>query len=90
MTQPPEVYGYNMIYDSHFDILNQDSIEYIHDYFDQKQKQQDQTESLTAVELQIKSNDSIYNVNSIGFVIKIIIFMIFLLILWNFINSKNN
>jgi hypothetical protein len=78
-----------MVFDTDYDILNQGSIDYIKQYFDQKQ-QYDMMQTMNDTNLHIKKNDqSAFSVNSIGFSISLIILFLFIMILWNFIYNKN-
>ncbi len=84
-----DIIGYSMVFDTDYDILNQGSIDYIKQYFDQKQ-QYDMMQTMNDTNLHIKKNDqSAFSVNSIGFSISLIILFLFIMILWNFIYNKN-
>lgn len=85
----PEIYGYNVIYDQDYDILNQGSVNYIKKYFDNKEKEVESNiinSIISPTTHTRKSSD--YSVNSTIFFIKIVIFILFVWILWDFINIK--
>jgi hypothetical protein len=84
-TPQSDISGYNLVFDSDYDILNQGSIDHAKRYFEQK----DSSQSLNSVDLQIAHNNSAFSVNSVGFIIAIISFIIFVVMLWDFINNKN-
>jgi hypothetical protein len=87
-----EVYGYNVITDQDHDILNQGSVHHIQKYFDAKQKEEELkamginngsyiiTQNLSAVKAE-------YSINSVSFILKIVIFIIFMWIVCDFIKK---
>ncbi|VBB18457.1 hypothetical protein YASMINEVIRUS_920 [Yasminevirus sp. GU-2018] len=82
----PEVYGYNVITDQDKDILNQGTADHIKRYFDKKQAEHEASTQtvLSAVEIHIKKLDSKYSINNRGFIIKFLVFIIFVVIVWDF------
>jgi hypothetical protein len=78
-----EVYEYDVIMDQDHDILNQGSVDHIHKYFDKKD-----TNIQVSSQNLLKNNLGSYSVNNVGFVLKIIILVIFLWIMWDFLIKK--
>jgi len=89
-TGKTEVYGYNVITDQDHDILNQGSVQHIQKYFEAKQKEEELkamgindgsyiiTQNLSAIKAE-------YSVNSVSFMLKFVIFIIFMWIVCDFI-----
>lgn len=82
----PEVYGYDVVEDQDHDILNQDSIDHIRNYFDNKEKDTISISQKTLL-LSQRANTG-YSVNNVSVVVNIVIFIIFLLIMWDFLSKK--
>jgi len=86
-----EISGYNVIADQDMDILNQGSSKHIVKYFDKKQKEaemQNNTPSqnlFTNVSKAKELNPNAISINSRGFIIKFICFLLFLYILRDFL-----
>ncbi len=78
--------GYN-IYDPHdSDILNQNSIEYIKRLFDEAENPPKPTTYFD--QFQVIKYGSKYSVNSVSFAVKFCIFLIFVYVIWRFLNEK--
>jgi hypothetical protein len=78
-----DVYEYDVIMDQDHDILNQGSVDHIHKYFDKKD-----TNTQVSSQNLLKNHLGSYSVNNVGFVLKIIILVIFLWIMWDFLIKK--
>ena len=83
-----EVAAYNVISDQDHDILNQGSVDHIKRYFDKIDNDVDMGGTSYIIIRQSTLIPSKYSINSIMFVIKITIIIIFIWIVWNFINGK--
>jgi hypothetical protein len=83
-----EVSAYNVVSDQDHDILNQGSIDHIKRYFDKIESDADMGGTSYIIIRQSTLIPSDYSINSIMFVIKFTIFLIFVWIVWNFINKK--
>jgi hypothetical protein len=83
--QTAEVYGYNVITDQDHDILNQGSLDHIHNYFEKKQREHDESKNIIDNEIFVLPKSDGYSVNSVTFIIKITIFIIFIWIMCDFI-----
>lgn len=87
----PEIYAYNVISDQDHDILNQGTISHIKNYFDKKQKESEEKDkglmNIIDMDMQpdLTPDESAYSINSIGFLIKLVIILLFVWLLWDFL-----
>lgn len=83
-----EVESYNIISDHSLDILNHNSIDHIKQYFDRIEHEKSNSER-DPFRLHIQNiktqNDTSYSINSIVFVIKLCIFILFIFIIIDYI-----
>lgn len=90
-TGKTEVYGYNVITDQDHDILNQGSIHHIQKYFDAKQKEEElktiNNGAYTPVTRNLSAVKAEHSVNSVSFILKLVIFIIFIWIVCDFIKK---
>lgn len=80
------VLNYDDLRVNNLDILQQNSIKSIKKYFEEIENPK---KPITEIDL-MKSNKNIsdYSINSVGFFIKLFIFIIFLVLVWDFMKSK--
>jgi hypothetical protein len=74
-----QVYGYNIISDQDSDILNQGSIQHIKKELEKNDQDNYQDENISV------NKNGRYSINSVGFVIKFLIFLFFICALCDFI-----
>jgi hypothetical protein len=78
--------GYKIYDPNSSDILNQNSIEYIKKIFD---KIENPPKPVTYFDqFQIIKHGSKYSINTVSFVVKLFVFLIFIFVIWNFLNEK--
>ena len=84
-----EIDGYMVITKQDPDILNQGTIQHIKYYFDQKQRQDESSQRKDTEEQTLsRLSTNRYSINSISFMIKLMIFIIFICIVCDFIKQK--
>lgn len=91
-TNIPEVYSYNVVFDQDPDILNQGSISHIQRYFDRKERESHASTDVAdnIVKYNMTSKNKLFglSVNSVHFFIKAVAIILFLWIMWDFIDQK--
>lgn len=89
---PPEVYAYNVVYDQDPDILNQGTFTHIQNYFARKELEShtsnDAVSDLAKRVITSKTRTNGLSINSVFIIIQIVFVILFLWILWDFIDQK--
>lgn len=87
--QSPEVYAYNVIFEQDPDILNQGTLSHVKKYFDKKEREEaDKGKNTYDTRYITVPKGGAYSINSVSFVIKLIVLMFFMMIAWNFLQTN--
>jgi hypothetical protein len=88
----PEVFAYDVIYDQDPDILNQGSFSHIQKYFERKEREANEStdvaDNIVKYNMTQRNIDPRYSINSVNFFIKAVVIILVLWILWEFIDQK--